>query len=212
MQPPTRTSSKVRSSTKTMSDPSSPEPADEAVEALPVEAAHVTPDPDELGLDLPDDPDAAIDLLLREVAKARDEAGTFLDDLKRVAADFDNYRKRTMKENASTLDRATERVVERVMPVLDTFDAAIAVDPKTDGERALLSGMINTREQLLKTLEAEGLEVIPTVGEPFDPNVHEPVGAPVGSTKLVVTEELRRGYRLRGRVLRAALVALEAKE
>lgn len=212
MQPPTRTSSKVRSSTKTMSDPSSPEPADEAVEALPVEAAHVTPDPDELGLDLPDDPDAAIDLLLREVAKARDEAGTFLDDLKRVAADFDNYRKRTMKESASTLDRATERVVERIMPVLDTFDAAIAVEPKTDGERSILSGMINTREQLLKTLEAEGLEVIPTLGEAFDPNVHEPAGAPAGSNDYVVVEELRRGYRLRGRVLRPALVVLESGE
>jgi molecular chaperone GrpE len=195
-----------------MSDGLSPDPADGAVEALPVEVADSTPDPDDLGIELPDDPEAAVSVLLREVARARDDASTFLDDLKRVAADFDNYRKRTMKESATTLDRATERVVERIMPVLDTFDAAISFEPKTDGERQLLSGMISTREQLLRALETEGLEVIPTIGEPFDPNVHEPTGAPPGATNLVVSQELRRGYRLRGRVLRAALVVLEAGE
>lgn len=98
------------------------------------------------------------------------------------------------------------------MPVLDTFDAAVAVEADTDGERRILAGMINTREQLLKALEAEGLEVIPTVGEPFDPGIHEPVGAPAGSDRLLVSEELRRGYRVRDRVLRAALVVLEAAE
>lgn len=116
-----------------------------------------------------------------------------------------------MKESAATLDRAAERVVERILPVLDTFDAAIKVEAKTDAERGILAGMINTREQLLKALEAEGLQVIPTVGEPFDPNIHEPVGAPPGSS-FVVAEELRRGYKLRDRVLRAALVVLEADE
>src|SRR5690606_1564740 len=126
-----------------------------------------------------------IDLLLAEVAKARAEAAGYLDDLKRVAADFDNYRKRTAKENAPLLDRAAERVVERILPVLDSFDAAVRVEAKTEGEQSILAGMINTREQLLKVLGEEGLEVIPTVGEPFDPNVHEAVGAPPGSTNYV---------------------------
>ncbi len=184
-----------------------PETSEEFVEAAiePVTAA-------DLGLDLPSDPEEAVRVLIAEVAKSRAEATGFLDDLRRVAADFDNYRKRTMKESAATLDRATERIVERIMPVLDTFDAAIAVEAKTDGERSILAGMINTREQLLKALEAEGLEVIPTVGEPFDPSVHEPVGAPAGSENLLVSAELRRGYRVRDRVLRAALVVLEAAE
>ncbi len=168
--------------------------------------------PADLGIELPEDRDEAVRILTAEVAKTRAEATGFLDDLKRVAADFDNYRKRTMKESAATLDRATERVVERIMPVLDTFDAAVAVEARTDGERSILAGMINTREQLLKALEAEGLEAIPTVGEEFDPNLHEPVGAPTGSDRLVVSQELRRGYRVRGRVLRAALVVLEAGE
>ena len=184
--------------------------ADEVVEALPAEAT--PPDPHELGLELPADPQEAISLVLGELRDAREEASTYLDDLKRVAADFDNYRKRTLRESAVMLDRATEKVVQALMPVLDTFDAALSAVPSTETEKNLYSGMLNTREQLLDALKAEGLEVIPTVDQPFDPEIHEPVGAPEGNGSPVVTEELRRGYRLKGKVLRAALVALEARE
>jgi molecular chaperone GrpE len=165
-----------------------------------------------LGIDLPDEKDEAIALLLGRLEESRDEATAYLDDLKRVAADFDNYRKRTTREQATVVDRAAERVVRELMPVLDSFDAALGTEATTDAERQLLSGMINTREQLLKALEQEGLEVVPSIGEPFDPEIHEPVGAPGGSSDLVVSEELRRGYRLKGRVLRPAMVMLEAQE
>ncbi|HEU4321489.1 MAG TPA: nucleotide exchange factor GrpE [Acidimicrobiia bacterium] len=185
------------------------EPADELIEAEIVATAE-TPTPHDLGLELPADQDQAVAVLLGEVKAARDEASTYLDDLKRVAADFDNYRKRTTKERAVMLDRATEKVVAGLMPVLDTFDAALASEPQTDTEKQLYSGMLNTREQLINSLKNEGLEVIPTVGEPFDPEFHEPVGAPAGTGTLVVSEELRRGYRLNNKVLRAALVVLEA--
>lgn len=180
----------------------------EVAEAELVESRQ-TPDPHELGLELPEDATRAVDVLLTEVQTARDEASSYLDDLKRVAADFDNFRKRTTKESAVMLDRATERVVTGLMPVLDTFDAALNTDPETDTEKKLYSGMLNTREQLLTALKTEGLEVIPTIGEPFDPEIHEPVGAPSGDGQLTVSEELRRGYRLRGKVLRAALVVLD---
>lgn len=186
------------------------ERTDEVVDALPVEKPDQAPDPHSLGLELPDDPDEAIELLLIELATAREEATSYLDDLKRVAADFDNYRKRTTREGAVMFDRATEKVVRSLMPVLDTFDAALHATPKTEMEKQLYSGMLNTREQLLNALKEEGLEVIPTIDEPFDPEVHEPAGAPAGDGELVVTEELRRGYRLGGKVLRAALVSLEA--
>lgn len=184
----------------------------EQVDALPAESPDQTPDPHSLGLELPDDPDEAIRMLLTELAEARDEASSYLDDLKRVAADFDNYRKRSMRENAAMVDRAAERVIRNLMPVLDTFDAALGTEPKTDSERQLYSGLINTRQQLLKALEAEGLEVIPTIGEKFDPEVHEPAGAPLGGGELTVSDELRRGYMLNGKVLRAALVGLEVQE
>jgi molecular chaperone GrpE len=180
------------------------------VEALPVEP--ITPDPHSLGLELSEDPDETIGLLLREVATARDDAGTYLNDLKRVAADFENYRKRSLRERTEMLNRATEKVVTGLMPILDTFDAALDIEPESDTERQMYSGMINTREQLLKSLQAEGLEVVPTIGEEFDPGIHEPVGAPAGEGTVIVSQELRRGYRLNGRVLRAALVVLEVKQ
>ena len=187
------------------------EPLDGA-EAAGLVETEAPPDPHSLGLELPDDREAAIELLLAELRTSREEAGSYLDDLRRVAADFDNYRKRTTRESSAMLERATENVVRGLMPVLDTFDAALVSEPKSDSERQLYSGMLNTREQLLNALKAEGLEVIPTLDEDFDPEIHEPVGAPGGNGRLTVSEELRRGYRLNGKVLRAALVALEASE
>ncbi len=183
----------------------------EVVEAEVVLAGGAT-DAAALGIDLPEDKTEAIELLLGRLEESRDEATRYLDDLKRVAADFDNYRKRTTRESAQIVDRAAERVVRELMPVLDSFDAAINTEPTTDGERQLLSGMINTREQLLKSLEGEGLEVIPTIDEPFDPEVHEAVSAGGDGSEFVVTAELRRGYRLKDRVLRPAMVILEARE
>lgn len=186
-------------------------PVDEVVEAELVEVEG-PPDPHSLGLELPDDTEAAIGLLLTELQSSREEATSYLDDLRRVAADFDNYRKRTTRDSSAMLDRATEKVVRSLLPVLDTFDAALNATPNTDTEKQLYSGMLNTREQLLNALKDEGLGVIPTVDEKFDPEIHEPVGAPAGSGTLIVSEELRRGYRLNGKVLRAALVVLEASE
>jgi len=192
-----------------MSDPTIETP-EGVVEATLVEADEA-PDAHSLGLELPDDPGAAIALLLDELRSSREEATSYLDDLKRVAADFDNYRKRTTREASVMLDRATEKVVQGLMPVLDSFDAALTTQPQTDTEKSLYSGMLNTREQLLSSLKSEGLEVIPTIGEAFDPEIHEPAGAPSGDGRLVVAQELRRGYRLRGRVLRAALVTLDVE-
>jgi molecular chaperone GrpE len=153
----------------------------------------------------------ALEELEERLALLERERDELIDDLKRVAADFDNYRKRTTREQSLVLDRAAERVVRELMPVLDSFDAALAIEAPTDAERQLLSGMINTRGQLLAALEQEGLEVIQTIGEQFDPELHEPVGAPDGITDFVVSEELRRGYRLKGRVLRPAMVMLEER-
>lgn len=164
-----------------------------------------------LGVDLPEDRDDAVRVLLGHLGSARQDAESHLDDLRRIAADFDNFRKRNAREHESLVNRAAERVVAELLPVLDSFDAAVSVDPSTDSERQLLSGMLNTREQLLKALEKEGLQLVPTVGEEFDPEVHEPVGPASSDGVAVVSAELRRGYRLNGKVLRAALVQLEVR-
>jgi molecular chaperone GrpE len=189
----------------------------EIVEAEVVEPGEGTgrpgkpaPDAAALGLELPEDRDQALALLLREVDQARNEATSYLDDLRRVAADFDNFRKRALREQQTTVDRAAERVVRACLPVLDSLDAALAIEAQTETERNLLGGMLGTRTLLLDILGKEGLEVVPTWGEPFDPEMHEAVVAPAGGEgSLVVAQELRRGYRLKGKVLRAALVSLE---
>lgn len=182
-------------------------------EVLPAEAGDGRLDAAELGLELPVDPDEAIDLLLREVATARDDAQSYLDDLRRVAADFDNFRKRATREQQQTIDRAAERVVREMLPVLDSFDAALGIDATTETEEKLLGGMRGTHAQLMDALAKEGLEPIPTWDEPFDPEVHEAVmTVGDGSGRLVVHQELRRGYRLRGKLLRAALVSLTHEE
>lgn len=177
--------------------------SDHATDAGPPTAA-------DLDLEIPDDPDAAIAMLLTEVHAARRQATGHLDDLRRVAADFENFRKRALREQSETTQRAAEQLVRDLLPALDSFDAALAVEPSTESEEKLLAGMHRTHEQLLTILRAQGLEVVPTFGEPFDPEVHEAVmSAPDGEGELVVSQELRRGYLLKGRLVRAALVALE---
>lgn len=170
------------------------------------------PDPAALGVDLPADKDAAISLLLEELRDAQSEASSYLDDLRRVAADFENFRKRAMREQQATVERAAERVVTALLPVLDSFDAALAIEARSETEEKLLGGMRSTHSQLMDVLAKEGLEAVPTWGEPFDPEIHEAVMSNGDGSRLVVSRELRRGYRLRGKVLRAALVALEAGE
>lgn len=172
-------------------------------EATPTTAA-------ELGIDLPEDRRAAEELLVSRIAEARDEASTYLDDLKRVAADFENFRRRALREQAETSQRATERILLELLPVLDTFDAAVTVEPTTGTEEKLLAGMHRTHDQLLTILGNQGVEMVPTVGEVFDPEIHEAVMSPTeGEGTLVVSEELRRGYTVKGRLARPALVALE---
>lgn len=167
-------------------------------------------DPHDLGLELPEDPAEAVQVLLAEVAAARADADSYLEDLRRVAADFENYRRRTLRDQAENIERAAERVVLSLLPVLDSMDAALATEPTTPTEQKLVDGMRNTRDLLLSTLAREGLEVIPTLGIEFDPELHEAAIAPAeaGEGPLVVTDELRRGYKLHGRMLRPALVAV----
>jgi molecular chaperone GrpE len=181
------------------------------VEAEPVdeEPAASAIDPESLGLDLPEDPAEAMAVVLEALVQARMDADRYLDDLRRVAADFENYRKRTQRELAAMVERASERVVRQLLPVLDSFEGAVAMEAKSENEEKLLVGVRNTYDLLLDVLVKEGLEPIEAWDQPFDPHVHEAVlTAGNGEGTLRVTQELRRGYKLRGKVLRPALVAV----
>jgi molecular chaperone GrpE len=182
---------------------------DEALE-LAVDFEEAPPTAYELGLELPTGRDQAEALLLRELADARKETGEAVDNLHRVAAEFDNFRRRVERDHGENIERASQRVIESLLPTLDALDAAMAFEPPTPSEERILDGMRSTRAQLLETLSRDGLEPIPAGGEPFDPKVHEAVsGADGGDGELIVTSELRRGYTMGGRVIRPTLVTVD---
>ena len=181
---------------------------------IPEEVASTVIDPAALGIELPEDPAEAQQLLLRSLVAAQSEGAEYFETMQRVAAEFDNYRKRADRDRTELVARATQRLLTDMLPTLDSFDAAVAYEPQTPAEEKILDGMRGTRTLLLDLLKGEGLEAISTEGASFDPAVHEAVSGPMGDGEgeLVVMNELRRGYTLGGMVLRAALVTVDHGE
>ncbi len=161
-----------------------------------------------LGLRLPDDPVEANALLLRELLEAREESGELLANLQRVVAEFDNFRKRVERDQRENVLRASQRVIESLLPTLDSLDAALAIEATTEAEQRMIDGMRGTETLLLDALRGEGLERIDAVGSAFDPAVHEAVQVTPGEGEQVVEQELRKGYVMRGRVVRPSLVVV----
>ena len=158
-------------------------------------------------IELPDDPEALAAVLLDALGTSRATADAYLEDLQRLAAEYENFRKRTARKREELIARSTERLVVALLPVLDSFEAAFAHEAHTPGEESLLEGIRSTFHQLRDVLGREGLEMIPACDEPFDPSVHEAMYGG-GDGDLVVTEELRPGYTLGGKVLRPAMVVV----
>lgn len=187
--------------------PPPPDDGAEAVAAVVEEAAEPAP-----LIELPEDPAQAVELLLGELAVARAAAGEAEDKWKRTAAEFDNYRKRAHRGRAELTARASERLAVGLLPVLDSLDAAVGAGAEAPDETAAEAGMrrglSGTRDLLLSVLAGEGLAPIEALGADFDPALHEAAQVGEGEGRMVVTAELRRGYTLKGRVVRAALVAV----
>jgi molecular chaperone GrpE len=140
-----------------------------------------------------------------ELAAARKEAADYRDHLMRLQAEFDNYRKRMLKEQTRALELAAEPIVRRMLEVLDEFELALmAAEQKPDFDK-FLHGVELVYAKLVETLRAEGLERIQAEGEPFDPERHEALmGSGAGDGEPVVADVLRQGYTLKGRVVRPA--------
>lgn len=146
-----------------------------------------------------------------DLSEARRERDEYLDMLRRVQADFENYKKRMVRQQTDLLERAAEGLVTRLLPVLDAFDLARAhleAEGSPEG-RALLQAA----GLLVDTLSKEGLERVDDMGVEFDPTVHEAVehqpaeaDDEAGHSGPVVSEVLRAGYRYKGRVVRPAMV------
>ena len=145
---------------------------------------------------------------LARLSQLQSERDEYLDTLRRVQAEFENYRKRVIKEQTALVDRATEGLVEQLLPVLDSFELALKNFDAAGSEdtESVRKGVELVYAELLGVLEKAGLSCIEADGKPFDPNVHEAVMQEEGDGEPVVTDVLRTGYTLKGRVLRPAMV------
>ena len=153
-----------------------------------------------------------------ELKKLTDERQEMNDRLARRQAEFDNFRKRTERERTETYQRSLGEVVRRLLPVLDNLqralDAERLVEVRESEEfRHFLHGVELINRQLGGVLESLGVEAVPTVGERFDPHVHEAVATEETDAHEpdTVTQEMQRGYRLGDKLLRPAMVKVATR-
>jgi molecular chaperone GrpE len=145
--------------------------------------------------------------LERELEQARSESQENLRSLQRTAADFANYRRRVDEERSFATQLSTTALLVKLLAVLDDFDRALENVPE-DAHEGWVEGVRLVERKLRAVLESEGVTAIEAVGQPFDPNLHEAVvhEKTTEHADNEVIGEVQRGYRLRDRVLRPALV------
>jgi molecular chaperone GrpE len=137
-------------------------------------------------------------------------ADEYLDHLRRLKAEFDNYKKREEKQRAEFIKLANESLVTELLPVLDSFDLALNGMHTSHELESFLPGVELIRKQLEDVLVKNGLATIETIGKPFDPKVHEAM-MQVESDEYpedTVAKELRKGYLFNDKVIRPAQVAV----
>ena len=153
---------------------------------------------------------------LEELKQRAAKADENWDRLLRTTADLDNYKKRAAREKQDAIKFANESLLQKLIPVLDNFDMALAAAQSSgtaDAVQSLQTGVNMILTQLRAALNEAGLEEIDATGKPFDPNFHEAVSqqesadVPEGR----VLQQLRRGYKLRDRLLRPATVIVAKK-
>jgi len=143
-----------------------------------------------------------------ELLRVRGQAEEYLDQWRRTAAEFANYRKRQERDQAEFIKQASAALISKLLPVLDDFDLAFEHLTEKSVNGTWVEGFALIRRKLQTILEQEGVSLIETVGQPFDPTLHEAVtyeeSAEVESGRVIA--ELRKGYRLGDQVLRPAMV------
>jgi len=165
---------------------------------------------------VPEDGDVAEVIVVDEdpVAAARAERDEYLDALRRLQAEFENYRKRVSKQQVEQVERAAVSLVDKLLPVLDVLD--LAAEHLGGGDSDEGKALVQASALLNDVLAKEGLERVDPVGDPFDPNDHEAVGnVPAdedGSDEQgpTVAQVMRPGYRWRGTVVRPAMVLVRS--
>ncbi len=141
-----------------------------------------------------------------------DEVSVLKNQLLRLQADFENYRKRTARERSDIYKRANEELMEKLLPVMDHMDLALDAAATEGTDNPFLEGFRLIQNQLCDALAKSGLEMVETEGKVFDPNLHEAI-AHVPSDDIDengILAQTRRGFTLGGRLLRAAQVVVSS--
>ena len=143
-----------------------------------------------------------------ETAELREQLEAEQNKYLRLLADYDNFKRRNQKDRQDAEKFRAQSLLTDLLPVLDNFDRALAVETKSEEAASILKGLQMVQSNLLEAVKREGLEEIKALGEAFDPNFHQAVmqekdeNAEAGS----VLMELQKGYTLKGRVLRPSMV------
>jgi len=143
-----------------------------------------------------------------ELEKAKTEAAQYHDRWMRLAAEFENFRKRSSRQFAELVQSANERLVAQLLPVLDNFERALNHHGDEETSESFRKGVEMIFGQLQNVLESEGLKPLDSVGKPFDPEYHDAM-MQIESEKYksgTIVEEVEKGYTLNDRVLRHAKV------
>ncbi|MBA0770518.1 hypothetical protein Gotri_019145, partial [Gossypium trilobum] len=151
--------------------------------------------------------------LEKKMASLSEELSTEKDRVLRIGADFDNFRKRTERERLSLVANAQGEVLENLLPVLDNFERAKAqIKVKTEGEEKINNSYQSIYKQFMEILGSLGVEPVDTVGNPFDPMLHEAI-MQEDSTEFeedIILQEFQKGFKLGDRLLRPAMVKVSA--
>ena len=155
-------------------------------------------------------PEGEIHRLREELAARTREAEANQDRYLRAMAEFDNARKRAVREREDLIKGANENLIRELLPVLDNLDRALAAAKGDPSAAAVSAGVELIQRELLRTLEKFGVTTFSSVGAPFDPERHEAIARvpATGRPDMTVVDEIARGYLLGGRVLRPAMVTV----
>lgn len=143
----------------------------------------------------------------KELTQAKEEIEKLTEVAKRALADLQNYKKRVEEDRASFVSLANAALISEILPILDSFNRAFQNTPKEFQENEWIKGIIAIEQQLVATLEKEGLQEIKTENEKFDPNLHEALMQGPGEKDTII-EEFEKGYMINEKVLRPAKVKI----
>ena len=149
--------------------------------------------------------------LQKKLDEANDKIATLEDKYLRQAAEFDNYRKRTIKEKAEIIKNGGERAIESILPVLDDFERALANMAKDENAAEIMTGIELIYNKFVGIMKQNGLQKIETEGATFDTDFHEAIAiipAPSEELKGKVLDCVQTGYTLNDKVIRHAKVAV----